>query len=294
MKWFKLFGERWFSGTTRWELTIEQRAIWVDFLAKASINDPPGQINYYTLDQLAGQFSCSKELLEGALKKCVDVKKIKHNSKKRIITILNWKKYQSEYERQKLYRQQDGGRSRVTKDADNSSKKVTLRGEGEGRRIDLDKKEIKDKNEKIEESESSIDIPAISPSPLHSISKIPNEGRPTIKETFLSMLNSCRGYPFDEVKDSMLFDIVVAAYPKLNFIKQLEKKIAWWNSHAEALKANPREKLEKWFKEEFEFQKQGGPQAIGSILKEIGDPDQRNWIKQVIGVSNEQSNVNKA
>lgn len=294
MKWFKLFGERWFSGTTRWELTIEQRAIWVDFLAKASINDPSGQINYYTLDQLAGQFSCSKELLEGALKKCIDVKKIKHNSKKRIITILNWGKYQSEYERQKPYRQQYGGQSKVTKDADNSSKKVTLRGEGEERRIDLDKKEITDKNEKIEESESSVGIPTISPSPLPSIFNTPNEGRLTIKETFLSMLKSCRGYSFDEEKDSTLFDIIVTAYPKLNFIKQLEKKIDWWNLHPEALKANPREKLETWFKKEFEFQKQGGPQAIGSILKEIGNPDHRNWVKQLIGISNEQSKVNKA
>jgi hypothetical protein len=281
-------------GSTRWELTPEQRSIWVDLLARASINQVPGRIEYFSLEQLSNQFQVNLALLEETLKRCKEVKKIKYYPKKNLILIRNWTKYQSEYERQKPYREQDRERAKDTKKADNSCEKVTLRGEGEERRIDLDKKEITDKNEKIEESESLVGIPTISPSPLASISKIPNEGRLTIKETFLSMLKSCRGYSFDEEKDSTLFDIIVTAYPKLNFIKQLEKKIDWWNLHPEALKANPREKLETWFKKEFEFQKQGGPQAIGSILKEIGNPDHRNWVKQLIGISNEQSKVNKA
>ncbi len=83
MKWFKIYGERWFMGSSRWELTVEQRAVWVDLLARASINDPPGQINYYSLEQLAQQFNVDLKLLEKAIKRCEEVKKIKHFPKKK-------------------------------------------------------------------------------------------------------------------------------------------------------------------------------------------------------------------
>jgi len=53
--------------------------------------------------------------------------------------------------------------------------------------------------------------------------------------------------------------------------------------HPEALKANPREKLQEWFKEESKFQKRGGPIKIGEIMKELGDSDHRRWVKALIG-----------
>lgn len=294
MKWFKFYGERWFSGSSRFELSIEQRAIWIDLLAKASINEPRGQINYYMLEHISRQFICPIELLESTIKRCIEVNKVKHNPKKKIIKILNWKKYQSEYDRQKPYRQQDKGPLKVTKRADISDEKVTLRREGEERRIEKEEKERKEEKESIRKPESPLGSSTISPSPLLSISKTSIEARPTIKETFLSMLKECKGYPFDEGKDSILFDISVCRYPKINLLKQLGKRIAWWQLHLDALRANPRAQLYKWFKGEFEYQKQGGPQALGDILKEGDDPDYRDLFKKLIGASNEQSKVNKA
>lgn len=288
MKWFKIYGERWFMGSTRWELSPEQRSIWVDLLARASINQVPGRIEYFSLEQLSDQFQVNLALLEETLKRCKEVNKIKYYPEKNLILIINWKKYQSEYERQKSYRQQDGGQSRVTKDADNSSKKVTLKGEGEEKRIDVEKKE----KEKTEELLSSLYPPPISPLPSNCEST--NEGRLTTKKRFLSMLKECKGYPFDEGKDSILFDISVCRYPKIDLLKQLGKRIAWWQLHLDALRANPRAQLYKWFKGEFEYQKQGGPQALGDILKEGDVPDYRDLFKKLIGASNEQSKVNKA
>ena len=94
------------------------------------------------------------------------------------------------------------------------------------------------------------------------------------------MLKACRGYPFDEVKDALLFDITATEYPNINIIKQTEKKIAWWQGHPDALEADPRKKLQDWFREEYEFHKRGGPQQIGELLEGITDPDKRHWIKQ--------------
>jgi hypothetical protein len=129
MKWFKIFGESWFIGSTRWELSIEQRAIFIDLLARASLNDPAGEISYFSLEQLGDQFRIPLELLENAICRCEEVGKVKHLPKKRKIVIVNWKKYQSEYDRQKVYRKQDRGLSNVTKEGDNPCNKVTLRRE---------------------------------------------------------------------------------------------------------------------------------------------------------------------
>jgi len=44
-------------------------------------------------------------------------------------------------------------------------------------------------------------------SPLPSISNSHKGGELTVKDQFLSMLKDCIGYPFDEDKDSLLFEI---------------------------------------------------------------------------------------
>lgn len=180
MQWFKIYGEKWFSGSTRWELTVEQRGVWVDLLARASINDPRGQINYYSSEQLAQQFNIKLELLENTIKRCEEAKKIKHFQKKREIVIINWKKYQSEYERQKPYRKQDRCQSKVTKMDDKSCNKVTLRKEGEERRLEIEENKIRGE-EKIKEILPPDIYPSNSPSPSNPSTK----EQLTIKDEFL-------------------------------------------------------------------------------------------------------------
>lgn len=288
MKWFKIWGDNWLLGSTRWELTAEQRAVWIDLLAKASKDNIPGQIVYYSLEQLAQQFNINLGLLESTIKRCVEKKKIKLFPKKEKILILNWKLYQSEYERQKPYRQQVRDQSKITNASHNSCNNVTLRKEGEERRIDKEEKEIKEEQEESEKREESLSPSnKFSNSPLPSISNTIAEKGTTIKEQFLPLLKSCKGYPFNEAKDSLLFDITIQEYPGININMQTEKKIAWWKNHPAALKTDPRGKLQKWFKEEYEFQKRGGPQHIGEIMK-IDDPDHRNWLKQAIGTGDSQ------
>jgi hypothetical protein len=124
MKWIKFYCEKWFLGSTRWELSPEERAVWVDCLAKAGLNDPSGQINYYSLQQLADQFKVPLTLVETCLAKFQTENKITHNIINKIIKILKWRDFQSEYCRQKLYRQ---GFTGVTKSNIKKRKKVTRR-----------------------------------------------------------------------------------------------------------------------------------------------------------------------
>lgn len=98
------------NGTKR-QLTPDQRSVWDDLLDLAEISPVTGKVCAfpgvgYTVEQLAGIFHAPPTLIEEALerfntKECDMIDIDKH----RVITIKNWPKYQSEYQRQKGYRQ---------------------------------------------------------------------------------------------------------------------------------------------------------------------------------------------
>ncbi|MFC2160138.1 hypothetical protein ACFLRX_00635 [Acidobacteriota bacterium] len=139
--WIKMYPEKWIFGSTREELTNAERAVWMDFLALAALNDPPGEIEFITERRLANQLNISPKLLNSTIKKATHYGKIvidepkvgtdlKDQDKKskprqdqpeakndklvttqpkfgltvKTIRILKWNVYQSEYMRQKTYR----------------------------------------------------------------------------------------------------------------------------------------------------------------------------------------------
>ena len=57
MTWIKIHAELWLLGSTRFELNHEERAIFIDILTRAGLNDPPGQINFVSFEQLAQHFA---------------------------------------------------------------------------------------------------------------------------------------------------------------------------------------------------------------------------------------------
>lgn len=73
----------------------------------------------------------------------------------------------------------------------------------------------------------------------------------------MSGLKECPGYPFDEELDSKEFECAIREYPGIDILKELDKKIIWWEKHPRALKQGtaPRSQLDEWFEKEYEFQK---------------------------------------
>jgi hypothetical protein len=141
MGWFKVCPEKWIFGSTREEMTPAERGVWMDFLALAAINDPPGQVDFFSERRLANSLNISVKLLRSTINKAIfyekidldgtpigqsDNKKIEKSSStcdqlgskngefvqsrskiglpRRTIKILNWNDYQNEYLRQKPYR----------------------------------------------------------------------------------------------------------------------------------------------------------------------------------------------
>jgi hypothetical protein len=273
--WFKVYGQKWFSGSTRFELEPDERGCWIDILAKASINDPPGEFEYFNLEQLAHQFNVKLDLLIRTLDKSEKFGKIRHLRKKRKIIVLNWKKYQSEYERQRPYRQQ----LTDVKKTDKSCNQITTglhveERRGEEKREEREREKIK-KYKKKKENEGTSPDPLTSPLPSS-----PKEGK-TVKEEFFELLRGCKGYPFDEAKDSLIFEVIVQDSPHIDIPKQTQRKISWWRDNPGALKADPRRQLQDFCAKEEKFKARGGPQRTGNILKK-GDVDRTNFIKKTL------------
>jgi len=108
--WIKIYCERWLNGTIR-EETPEVRGIWVDLLVLAGSGKygDSGEIkitdNVGFLDeQLADLLQISRQKWATIKKKLMQTDRVivKNNN---IIAIKKWSKYQSEYDRQKVYRQ---------------------------------------------------------------------------------------------------------------------------------------------------------------------------------------------
>ena len=94
--WFPLWSDKWLFGSTRHELTHEQRAIWTDLMAVGNKDDGfirANETTGYPMEQLAGLLCCSKELLETTIKICIEKGKLEDKGNG-IYYICNWENYQ--------------------------------------------------------------------------------------------------------------------------------------------------------------------------------------------------------
>lgn len=107
--WIKIYCDNWLSGTLR-EETPELRGIWADLLSLAG-SGKYGDTGYISLQNEVGlsdlQFqkilNLSRNKWQKAKTRLLFTERIAVNSQN-VIIIINWNKYQSEYERQKPYR----------------------------------------------------------------------------------------------------------------------------------------------------------------------------------------------
>lgn len=119
MKWIRLWVDDTINGTTFMELDAEHRGVWFTLLLLAGYSPKPGTICIvegvaYTREQLAAFTKLSLDSLTSGIDHLASesVGKIKVNEDG-TLSICNWLKYQTEYDRQKGYRR--GLQGKVTK-----------------------------------------------------------------------------------------------------------------------------------------------------------------------------------
>ena len=107
--WIKLYPIDCLDGSIRYQLEADERGVWYDLLNFSAICNTPGIISdkdnrSYPHSFIANRLNISIDLLERALQKCKEEGRISENETG--IHITNWAAYQSEYQRQKPYREQ--------------------------------------------------------------------------------------------------------------------------------------------------------------------------------------------
>ena len=111
-RWIKLHVTGWLHGSIRWQLDPAERGVFADLLALAGECAQEGKIcdndgRSYPLPFMANQLNIELELLERTLEKCRQEGRIQDNGSG-VLEVKNFSTYQSEYERQKAYRETGG------------------------------------------------------------------------------------------------------------------------------------------------------------------------------------------
>ena len=107
-RWIKLYPTESINGSIRYQLTPSERGVWYDLLCFSSLCSNTGDIcdrdgNEFPPGFIANRLNIPAPLLKSTLLKCALEGRIIADDHGLHIT--NWAKYQSEYDRQKPYRE---------------------------------------------------------------------------------------------------------------------------------------------------------------------------------------------
>lgn len=152
--WVKLWVNEWLDGTTRFEMADFQRAFWIDLLAMAGRSRFPGVVCAGVIEGKYVGYPLTKfqalmgELfdVEATLRLFEKTGKIKlevtSEGPVRLfkIELVNWAKYQSEYNRQKPYRINKKARELQDSDTKSYTQGNTIEGDKKENRSRVDKK----------------------------------------------------------------------------------------------------------------------------------------------------------
>ncbi len=258
--WIKIFPDKWLRGTLR-EENPSVRGIWADVLALAgdSAYGDTGLIQLadhmgFTDEQIMAILHIEKEEWLEAKKRLIRTDRIKI-LKNNVIKVVNWKNYQSEYERQKRYR------SYTRK----LQPKVTHESNKEKRE---ERREKRDSNKDIKQSEALLaafpdDIKPlikdyIELSKLENKTKVITEGKKLRLITEIADFYKVAGpeYFFEALKITC-----DKSAPNINYLKKVIK-----NLRIKALvKSKP--KLPGSWGVKFSSERGGDPTHIGEIVK---------------------------
>jgi hypothetical protein len=244
MSYFAIHAEKWLDGSTRIELSPDERACFTDIIARATQTgaDPPGQIYFVNEEHLAMMVKDSTELLKRTLEKCKKFKKIKINQKKSenvfVLSVVKWERFQHVWMHQKAWRTREKAKKEAQKksitigtkkDNQNITGDVAL-----ADKIRYDNNIILSKEKKKNEDKN---FPS---SPIHQCLFLLKEFS---EEGF--------AYPYDEQRDREMFETALNLYRNVDIVHETEEKInQYWKKNPGALTSkgkNPRIQLIEHF-----------------------------------------------
>jgi hypothetical protein len=95
LNWIPLWVDPWLVGSTRLELTLEQRGVWIDLLALAAKDSGfirANEVVPYPLDQLASLLRVPEPVLQETIARCIETSKLERLSDGTLY-VVSWAKY---------------------------------------------------------------------------------------------------------------------------------------------------------------------------------------------------------
>jgi hypothetical protein len=95
LNWIPLWIDPWLFGSTRIELSLEQRAVWIDLLTLAGKDSGFIRANEgvpYPLEQLAGLLRIPQDVLEATIGRCIEVTKLER-LQDGTLRVASWDRY---------------------------------------------------------------------------------------------------------------------------------------------------------------------------------------------------------
>ena len=116
-RWVKVWVQESLTGTLRFECDAAERGVWYDLLVLAGNCRQEGVIAAgegvpYPDEWIAGTLNITLKLYKEAKAKFIKSGRLEENGAG--LRVVNWQKYQSEYERQKKYRNKEDDPDRYT------------------------------------------------------------------------------------------------------------------------------------------------------------------------------------
>ncbi len=257
-QWFKVWAREWVYGDLRSELTAEERALWTDLLAMAALSPQDGVVceterNGYSFSRLAAILSVSPRFFRKTIEK-LSGKRLKMVTllKRNRIKIRNWRRYQSEYGRQKGYRQklQPELQGDLQPRLHPRSKKV----EEEGRY----RREKARKGEYLASPRAGKQVSGVSgvsgreppclPASQSKGGEITEEMRAAREVVW-----SIPGWPKDEAVDTGLLKTLSVDYPEVEMVPAVRAFQAYCIDKPLEKKSRPRLRLTNWFQTSRKF-----------------------------------------
>lgn len=225
--WVKLYCSRWLTGTLRQE-TPALRGIWADVLALAGDGayGDEGSIclaNRIGLTdvQIAAVLNLHDSEWANAKARLIQTDRISANGTN-VITVTNFARYQSEYQRQKPYRKSDIPKLQSTVTPDSNKPGLHLYREGD-MRYEMEKE--KDTNVSIEEGSKGGNI-----TPASETAAPATTSSRKRKET--------KYKTFEDVKaDEALIASLKERYPELDLDYEIDRCEEWWRSSGNTVKS---------------------------------------------------------
>ena len=238
--WIPLWVDKWLFGSTRIELSPEERGVWIDLIALASKDDGYIRANQgcpYPLEQLAGMLIVPKEVLEKTINKCLEpnvgkLEKLPDGTLK----IKSWEKYElsKRHKRRIIFK--------------SMSEKADHMSENE----DAKRREEKIREEKKREDNNTL-----------ALNDADASNSELVKKPVIPKINfSIETRSWENITDEDV-SIWEKAYPAVDITQELSKMADWLISNPEKKKKNYRRFITNWLSR---AQERGGSKGNKQII----------------------------